>query len=55
MLLNLKGGWWVSIVWWLAYPHVNHKVPEFESTRRHWVNEISLDVKFPYPAVLPID
>ncbi len=53
MQLKMKSGWRVSMVQWLAYPYVNRKVPEFESTRGHWVSEISPDVKFPYPAVLP--
>ncbi len=55
MLLKMKGGWWVSMVQWLTYPHVNHKVLEFESTRRHWVSEISPDVKFPHPLFLNTD
>jgi hypothetical protein len=42
------------MVLWLAYPHVNHKVPEFESTRRHWVSEISPDVKFPTQRFSPL-
>ncbi len=39
----------------VSIPACKPQVPEFESTQRHWVSEISPDVIFPYPAVLLID
>ena len=49
-------GWVVGLYGLVvSIPACKPQVPEFESTRRHWVSEISPDVKFPYSAVLPTD
>ena len=41
-------GWVVGLYGLVVIiPACKPQVPEFESTRRHWVSEISPDVKFP--------